>query len=210
MRSIRLAYICTLFVIDLDDTLVSRTVIEQFINRKALFPDDIDSAVKFKPLSEDTKKLTDKMRMWGGGSKVIIVSNSSRTSVKDKLSATGIDEGWFDQIDCRDEGADGTQAGDKELRIKNYCQKIGFNPKQLVILDDEESHFEKLSSIATIMSIPKCITMIPLASVPHVHSVAAINQTYDTKGKPLSYYLKLMYREPVYQQQKQAYDAVKR
>ncbi|MGB0893277.1 MAG: hypothetical protein ACPGUD_02630 [Parashewanella sp.] len=196
----------TLCIVDVDDTLISRTVKQKYRGNVPLYGRCVDDAVHFAANIADVKGWIDRIRVICPDSRVVVVSNSTAESLDEKFALTGIKHAWFDFIDCKPSVTKGTCAGDKELRINQYCQRSGFKPDQICCIDDEISHFDKIKSIATIMEVPVCTLLHYIGATPHQHSVFALNQVYDNEGSSLDRLLGLLSTHEPYKSEKRRYD----
>ncbi len=178
----------TLFVLDLDDTLVTNTLppalMDTVISEKVL-----EEKLGYLPVHSNTKVFLQEIKNATVCSKVILVSNSSPQSSHTKLRNLELEDTDFDYVSDRTEVPAGSKEGDKDDRVRNICSKLNFTPKQVVILDDEVTQVTRIRNVAPELGATRCVSLLVQAAVPMIHRYKAALTVYDHPGHTVEKYL---------------------
>ncbi|MBE8167471.1 MAG: hypothetical protein HAW66_03780, partial [Shewanella sp.] len=166
----------TLFVLDLDDTMICKTILEKHRHGTTITAANFESMCAQIPLHSALEQFLAELKNFNGSSRVVLVTNTKGRYLGRKLDDVGLKREYFHEISSLDDAEEGHVEGSKEVRVLKDCKKSGFSPEQIVTFDDEDTHLRKIETMAlsTLKSVTRCVSLHVKTAIPSRHALAAV------------------------------------
>ena len=185
----------TLFVLDLDDTLSCRAILEKFRHGATITSETYFQMCGQVALHHNLREFLAELKQFGNGSRVILVTNAKGKYLNEKLEPTGLKQSDFDSVSALEDAPQGHAEGSKEARVLKDCKQSGFKPEQIVTFDDEDTHLRKIEPMSlNELGVKRSVSLHVKTAVPSRHGEAAVSSfVFDGRNDTYANFLYTLY-----------------